>query len=150
MGLRNGGIILICNDHVLQNRDRLPPWAKIVLMVPGDGVRWMTSNVELIKKQAARVAQAAHNQIFAFSAGPLSNALIPLMFRINPNNTYIDFGGTLDYSVHSVRTRPFHPHASSAAKPWIRADGSLIQDQSCDQTRWSVYYEPRVVPLDAF
>ena len=150
MGAQNGGIILICNEHVLYNRERLPQWAKVVLTVPGDGVRWMTFNVEPIKRQAARVARAAQNQVFAFSAGPLSNALIPLMFRINPNNTYIDFGAALDYSVHSVRTRPFHPHASSAAKPWMRADGSLNRDQTCDQTRWSVFYEPRVVPLDGF
>ena len=151
MGASSGGIILICNEEVLRNRRNLPQWVKLVLMVPGDGVRWISSdkNIKLIKKQAVRVARTAQNQVFIFSAGPISNALIPLMFRINSNNTYLDFGGALDHSVYGVKTRPFHPDANSFSKPWLRADGSLVREQDCHQTRWSVVYEPRVVPLDA-
>lgn len=150
MGATHGGLILICNERVLRNRKNLPLWVKLVLMVPADGVRWISSdqNIKLIKEQADRLARAAQNQVFVFSAGPISNALIPLMFRANPNNTYLDFGGTLDYSVHGVKTRPFHPDTNSLSKPWLKADGSLVREQDCHQTRWSVIYEPRVVPLD--
>jgi len=148
MGARDGGLILICNEDVIKNKENLPSWVKLVLMVPGSGVEWFASHANRIEIQAAKIALANHNQVFIFSAGPVSNALIPLMWRTNPNNSYIDFGGTLDYSVHGIKTRPFHPDPALDTRPWLRADGSLHREQNCHQTRWSVFYEPRVVPLD--
>jgi len=148
MGARDGGLILICNEEVIKNTGNLPGWAKVILMVPGSGVKWFASHAKRIKIQAASIALASQNEVFVFSAGPLSNILIPLMWRTNSNNTYIDFGGTLDYSVHGIKTRPFHPDPTSATQPWLHADGSLEREQECHQTRWSVVYEPRVISLD--
>ena len=148
MGTFQGGLILVCNEAVTNSREGMPAWAKMIFTVPGDGLSWILSNIERITEQAAEIARSFQDQVFVFSAGPLSNALIPVMWRSNPNNTYIDFGGTLDYSVHGIKTRPFHPERGSSEKPWLRADGSLARGQTCHQTRWAVFYEPRIVPLD--
>ena len=148
MGNNPSGLILVCNEEVIKNVHNLPFWAKTVLTVPANGVEWILSDLDRVARQAARISRAYQNQIFIFSAGPISNALIPLMWKENQNNTYIDFGGTLDYIVHGIKTRPFHPDSASHSRPWLRADGSLVRDQSCHQTRYGVYYEPRVIPLD--
>ena len=150
MAASMGELILVCNEAVAQHPAHLPLWAFTVLLVPGDGVRWMASQVDEVAQQARRLARAHHNKVFLFSAGPISNALIPLMWRANPNNTYLDFGGTLDYVLHGIQTRPFLPDASGTSN-WVRADGLLERDQACHQTRYGVFWEqtqPRVVALD--
>ena len=110
----------------------------------------MTSKVGEVAQQARCLARAHHNKVLLFSAGPISNALIPFMWRATPNNTYLVFRGTLDYVVHGIQTRPFLPDASGTSN-WVRADGLLERDQACHQTRYGVFWEqtqPRVVALD--
>jgi hypothetical protein len=145
-----GNLILICNEKVAARRSTLPVWATTILTVPGDGLLWLQANLHQISEEATRIASALQDVVFVFSAGPLSNVLIPIMWKANPGNTYLDFGGTLDFELYGVRTRPFHPDVDrvKSTKPWNKADGSLEINQTCLQTRWSVYYEPRVVSSD--
>mmetsp|Transcript_48486 Transcript_48486/g.128267 ORF Transcript_48486/g.128267 Transcript_48486/m.128267 type:complete len:397 (-) Transcript_48486:676-1866(-) len=102
-------IILICNDRVANGTHSLPWWVDFVFTVSSDGVDWFMSNIDQLTYNAVHIAKSFQNHIFLISAGPMSNALIPLMFRANPNNTYLDMGGTLDFEVHHLRTRGFHP-----------------------------------------
>lgn len=59
------------------------------------------------------------NQVFCFSAGPLSKVWIPLCFSVNPNNIYMDIGSSLDHIVKNTTTRPY------------MIEGNAFQTDSC-------------------
>jgi hypothetical protein len=139
---RTGRIILVCNDAVEKNRLRLPSWATLVLMIPANGITWMAERVQEVEKQAITIAKSYTGCVFAFSAGPMSNALIPLMWRTNPYNTYIDFGGALDLEVHRTRTRKFLPDESNPDEKYYLQHDTLA-NQTCHETRWNVSFRSR-------
>ena len=41
-------------------------------------------NLDAITAEAVQLAKAVSHHVFVFSAGPIANALIPLMNRANP------------------------------------------------------------------
>jgi len=47
--------------------------------------------LEMMKEKATK-----NNQLFLFSAGPLGNILAHQLHMVNPNNTYIDIGSTIN------------------------------------------------------
>jgi hypothetical protein len=48
------------------------------------------------------------NSVFLFCSGPLANILSYELFKFNNNNTYIDFGSTLDKIFYNKPTRRYH------------------------------------------
>ena len=47
------------------------------------------------------------NQVFCFSAGPLSKIWIPICLSKYPNNIYLDIGSSLDHITKGTNTRPY-------------------------------------------
>jgi hypothetical protein len=144
----SGKFILICNEAVFKRQDQLPSWLNDVLTVPGNAVLWLNSNFDAIKEKARELAVEHQDHVFGFSAGPVSNALIPLMWRTNPNNTYIDFGGSLDLEIHNSTTRAFH--LSTEVKNTSLAVSSMkstaLKRNICHETRWNIVHEGILQP----
>jgi hypothetical protein len=59
-------------------------------------------------------------QTFFISVGPLSEAIIYLLWKLNPRNQYIDVGSALDEFVHGRKTRPY------------MIEGSFYNKQICE------------------
>ena len=107
----------------------------------------MENNLDNVKRQAVLMASTPQGYVFGFSAGPMSNILIPLMWRRNPNNTYIDFGGVLDFEIHNVSTREFHSYSKNVRGTQQKnSTASAISSHICHQTRWNVTYEQTLMP----
>lgn len=45
--------------------------------------------------------------LYVVSAGPLSEIIIHQLYKNNPDNTYIDFGSSIDCYIHKKDTRPY-------------------------------------------
>ena len=82
-------LTVVCNEKVAKRRGKLPSWANNIILIPGEGMRWLESNLKQVQAKARALAKAHTDCVFIFSAGPLSNVLIPLMWRANQANTYI-------------------------------------------------------------
>ena len=140
-----GGIVLICNEKLAKKGAAL---ARQVLTIPTQGVHWFHENSIEVKAMAQALALSFSHSAFVFSAGPLANILIPIMSRVNPTNTYIDCGGACDQVLFGQRTRGFHAIPGSIKKPWIKAGGSVHQNQTCWETRWNLQVDIRLVSSD--
>ena len=110
-------------------------WVSGVLTVSRDSVEAMISGFDTFTSRIQELVRAVHGAAFLFAAGPLSNAAITIMHRINPRNIYVDVGGSLDYVLSDVRTRDFHPLETDESH-FVRAGGALVRDQNCTETRW--------------
>ena len=110
-------------------------WVSGVLTVSRDSVEAMISGFDTFTSRIQELVRAVHGAAFLFAAGPLSNAAITIMHRINPRNIYVDVGGSLDYVLSNVRTRDFHPLETDESH-FVRAGGALVRDQNCTETRW--------------
>lgn len=71
---------------------------------------------EYVLKLEKLIAHKPLPRIFLFSAGPLSEVLIHRAMEINPNNTYIDIGSTLDPIIFGHSTRQYHQGFGTADK----------------------------------
>ena len=45
--------------------------------------------------------------LFLISAGPLSEIIIYKLYKLNPNNIYLDVGSSIDIYVKNKETRPY-------------------------------------------
>lgn len=66
-------------------------------------------------------------QTFFISAGPAANILIDKMYKLNPDNQYVDVGSSLDEFVHGRKTRPFmNPQSKYATQVSKRSHTTAI------------------------
>jgi Asp-tRNA(Asn)/Glu-tRNA(Gln) amidotransferase A subunit family amidase len=66
---------------------------------------------EIIEKYSSMT-----NQLFFISCGPISEIIIDVLYKANPNNTYIDVGSSIDEFVHGYKTRPYMYNTSPYSK----------------------------------
>ena len=57
-------------------------------------------------------------ELFLFSAGPLSKVWIPMCMKANPSNMYVDVGGALDIFTKGVSSRFYTNEGHEFAKQW--------------------------------
>ena len=110
---------------------RQPKWIWGALTVPANGYVWLEADPSGIVASATELAKSAEDAVFIFSAGPITNVLIPAMTRANNKNSYIDVGGALTMELAGKSTRDFHDS-------YVRAGGALQKDQTCTESRWNV------------
>ena len=76
-------IVLICSNLIstrqAHGQGRMPPWASAVLTVPFVGVEWFVNNLDRIISEAIALAKSVNDHVFIVSAGPIANALIPVL-----------------------------------------------------------------------
>ena len=137
--------VVVCGEHLREGiLSRKPEWLHAALLIPGTaGFQWLLGGLVSIVESAESLARSLKNTVFLFSAGPISNVLIPAMTRANKANTYIDIGGALTFELAGIRSRDFHPTAENSFV-YARAGGALQNKQDCTQTRWSVTGVPRL------
>ena len=87
---------------------------KEVIPIKGNCVIFWEKNREYLKALLDLKASLCEKEIFLVAAGPLANIIIYEMWRINPNNIYLDIGSTLDPIMFNRLSRnyhkPDHPH----------------------------------------
>jgi hypothetical protein len=69
---------------------------KVDNYIPIDIGYWKTPHVFDIIDVCSDLSSTENNQLFLFSAGPLGNILSHKLHEINPNNTYLDIGSTVN------------------------------------------------------
>ena len=114
----------------------MPPWASAVLTVPFVGMDWFLANLEQIHSASIALAKSVNDHVFVLAAGPIATALVPIMTKSNPKNTYLDIGGTLDFELTGIRTREFQP--KDGMQTYMQAGGAIQNAQMCTESRWTL------------
>lgn len=105
-------IVMVVNDKA--NINNLPFKGKILKVLRVGKNAWMDKDIENQFKKW--VTDEESGTLYLFAAGPLSNILIHQGHKINPNNTYLDIGSTLDPMMGLGGTRGYHNGASTLNK----------------------------------
>jgi hypothetical protein len=93
------------------------PFFKNIEKVFGVGTNAWMDNYSVVKDMCDYVkSTGAKNKIFLFAAGPFSNILIHELYKIEPNNTYLDIGSTLDSMMDLGKTRGYLSGADTLTK----------------------------------
>jgi hypothetical protein len=98
-------VVLICNEKC--NIDNVPFNVSEFVPFPDDCVNFWENNKINFSNILKEVSSKYSNTLFIVCCGPLSAVLIKLMFENNQNNTYIDFGSSIDEFIHGKKTRPY-------------------------------------------
>jgi len=99
-------VIVIASEDGL-NRDLKPLNCKLYIPIPPDCVNVYESHHQEINESMDQLASEHADTLFLISAGPMSEAIIHILYRKNPNNRYIDVGSSIDELVHGRKTRPY-------------------------------------------
>lgn len=87
-------VIMIINEKA--RLDKLPFYNEIIKDFRVGTNSWMTNtDLETVIPNYIK-ENNINNSLFIFCAGPFSNILITECYKVNPNNTYLDCGSTLD------------------------------------------------------
>jgi hypothetical protein len=69
---------------------------KITNYIPIDIGYWQYPYLDTIINKCSDIADKKNGQLFLFSSGPLGNILSHQLHSVNPKNTYIDVGSTIN------------------------------------------------------
>lgn len=97
-------INLIAN--YVTNLDKFPLKVKEFLPIPDNCVLFYETFKLYFQKNLDRFKDI-QNELFIISAGPLSEVIIDYLWKINPNNKYVDVGSTIGEWVHQQPIRDF-------------------------------------------
>lgn len=108
-------IILVANSIIHKNIK----WAYKFFPVPNHLIEnWDNYSISLLSQLSHLAKQ--NNLIFFISAGPAANIIISYLTKINNNNTYIDFGSSIEFITKGYSTRSYS------------IDGSINSNLSCE------------------
>lgn len=97
-------IVLVCNK--LSTPSGLPFHNNVYKTVHVPTTAWLSEDI--VSELMEHVATSQSGELYIVAAGPLSNVLVMKCNEINPDNTYIDIGSTLDGYLGLGRTRGYH------------------------------------------
>lgn len=107
-------VYIICNHKA--NKDNFPFKVNELFPFPDDCIKyWEDYGDDYIQQLGDYISQI-NGETFFVSAGPVSEILIHNMYKINPNNQYIDVGSSIDEFVHGRITRPYMDTKSQYSK----------------------------------
>jgi len=98
-------VVLVANKNCIDSEYPFHVLGKIP--IPDDCVNWYEKNKSKILEKLCSISLQHTNQLFFVSAGPLSEIVIDILYKANPNNTYVDVGSSLDIYTHKKITRPY-------------------------------------------
>jgi hypothetical protein len=87
-----GRTVLLANEKGKNNK--LP--FDVDLYVPCNGEAFLMPHLEYHLAEMTLLAARQDGQLFLFSAGPLGNILAHRLHEVNPRNTYMDIGSTVN------------------------------------------------------
>ena len=101
-----------------------------------------TNLIEEIKKDFGD----KRDLLYVLSAGPLSEPIIYELYKHNPQNTYVDFGSSIDFLIHDKDTRPYtNPQSEFGSRNcWMFNPKTTDFDVSVVLT---TYKKPDALPL---
>tara|TARA_R110002153_G_scaffold150596_1_gene302091 strand:- start:2242 stop:2940 length:699 start_codon:yes stop_codon:yes gene_type:complete len=88
----DGKVTLVANE---QGMNRELPF-KVDNYIPITIGSWFNPDLDIIIEKMKKLAKSASGQLFLFSGGPLGNILAHQLHELNPGNTYIDIGSTIN------------------------------------------------------
>lgn len=101
----NRDVILICNEKA--NSENFPFKINEIIKFPDDCITfWENNDISFLKILKNNI-ENKNNKLFFISCGPISEIIIDYLYTINPNNTYIDLGSSLDEFIYGYKTRPY-------------------------------------------
>ena len=101
----NRDVVLICNESGLSKS--YPFTCLDIVPFPNDCVTfWEYNNSEFIEN-IKNLSLKYNNTLFLVCCGPTSACINYILHNTNKNNTYIDFGSSLDTFIHSKNTRDY-------------------------------------------
>jgi len=75
---------------------------------------------DAVTERLLKFVEGKKGELFLFSAGPLSKVWIPLCWKANPKNMYMDVGGSLDIFTKGKSNRAYttkgHPFAAQSCR----------------------------------
>jgi hypothetical protein len=98
-------VILICNENC--NIQNIPFKVIEFIPFPDDCVNFWEKNKNYFNEKIQKISTKYNNKLFIVCCGPTSAVIIKNMFNNNKNNTYVDFGSSLDVFIHGKKTRPY-------------------------------------------
>lgn len=107
-------IYIICNQKA--KKENFPFPIIEIIPFPDDCINFWEQNGDIYLNYIREQLPNINNQTFFISAGPVSEILIHNMYKVNPNNQYIDVGSSIDEFVHGYPTRPYMDPNSQYAK----------------------------------
>lgn len=117
-------IILVANSIINKNIT----WAYKFFPVPDHLVEnWDNYSISLLSELSHLAKQ--NNFIFFISAGAASKIIISYLTKINSNNTYIDFGSSIEFITKGYTTRTYAKNGDTShlsCEPFFLQNKSLI------------------------
>ncbi len=102
----NREVVLICNYRC--DIKNMPFNVIDFIPFPDDCVNyWENKESDSFKELIVKKSIQYKDKIFIICCGPASAIIVSKMFIKNKNNTYIDFGSSLDFFIHGKITRPY-------------------------------------------
>ena len=95
---------MVCNE--LAQPSLLPFIDKVTDIYTIPNTAWLHNDI--IEKIKPRINRSTTGSLYLFAAGPVANVLAMECNKINPANTYIDIGSTLDGCLGLGKTRGYH------------------------------------------
>ena len=80
--------------------------------IDDDCIGFWENNAREMIDSIKRDFKDSRDLLFVLSAGPMSSPIIKELFLHNPNNTYVDFGSSIDSYYHTKDTRPYQDRHS--------------------------------------
>jgi hypothetical protein len=98
-------VILICNKNA--KKENFPFNVIDITPFPNDCINFWEENDKSFIDEITKKYSSLNNQLFFISCGPISEIIIDVLYKANPNNTYVDVGSSIDEFVHGYKTRPY-------------------------------------------
>jgi hypothetical protein len=98
-------VILICNKDA--KKENFPFNVIDITPFPNDCINFWEENDKSFIDEITKKYSSLNNQLFFISCGPISEIIIDVLYKANPNNTYVDVGSSIDEFVHGYKTRPY-------------------------------------------
>lgn len=98
-------VTLIANKNA--KKENFPFEIKKFFAFEDDCVHYWEKTHDSYMRNLINYVKTTKNELFFFAAGPISEIMIDLLYKTNPNNRYIDVGSSIDEFVHQKKTRPY-------------------------------------------
>lgn len=109
-------VYLICNHKA--KKESFPFTVEEIFPFPEDCITYweLPGYGDSYMRQLQEYVGQVVNKTFFISCGPISEIIIDKLYRLNPNNQYVDVGSSIDEFVHGSFTRPYMDPNSPYAK----------------------------------
>jgi hypothetical protein len=107
-------VILICNEKA--KKESFPFNVVAILPFPNNCIDFWETSADYYMWDLSKRFQDEKDTLVLVSCGPVSEIIISELYTLNPNNTYIDVGSSIDEYIHGYKTRPYMDPSSHYSK----------------------------------